>query len=217
MAYSIRGTRRKSSARACGCWATSRYSSGSRRNVRGVAYAEMHRSVAPEASLLPRVLPLVTHQLQERVVQELELAVARAQTGALERAAAHADNAASAPYPPGPAQARHMRSDALYTPEAPRHGASLVLHESTDGAAARLSPPGACVAYAVPGLFGDAALRAAALAHLSELVRGAPAFASHEHGVFSLAPHPRLSPLGVALWRLAAWNDSRLVGPSLRD
>ena len=181
-----------------------------------MAHAEMHRSVAPEASLSPRVLPLVTLQLQERVVQELELAVARVQTGALGRAATHADNAAPATSPPDLAQVRHARSDALYTPEAPRHRPSLVLHESADGAAARLSPPGACVAYAVPALLGDAALHAATLAHLSELVRRAPALASHEHGAFLLAPHPHLSPLGVALWRLAAWNDSRLVGPSLR-
>lgn len=47
--------------------------------------AEQHRAVAPEANVYPRLVSLITHQLQLRVTQEAELLYARAQTRALGR------------------------------------------------------------------------------------------------------------------------------------
>ena len=46
---------------------------------------EQHRTVAPEANVYPRLVSLITHQLQLRVTQEAELLYARARTRALGR------------------------------------------------------------------------------------------------------------------------------------
>ncbi|WFD02272.1 hypothetical protein MOBT1_000954 [Malassezia obtusa] len=140
---------------------------------------QMHRVVAPDASLSPHLRPMLTYQFQQRLVQEAELLLERV---------------------------RHRRIAAETKHEA---ALAVRLLDTTEGGQARRALPGAGFEYALPHLMPDAALREALWQVLASTARRGPRLCTPVDAGYAVAQHAATAPLCVALWRASSWMDSR--------
>ena len=136
--------------------------------------------MAPNATISPRLESLITLQLMQRVNQEAELLNKRAQTGALVNMV-----------------------DAL----------PVALLQDTERSLCRQWAPDLrhVPTYALPRLMQDARLRDTLLDHLtraSRTNRGWVLTSTDGIRTWQLQRHQHTTSMAVALWRLAAWNDS---------
>lgn len=140
----------------------------------------MYRAYAPDADLSPRLPALITQQLQERVVQEAELLLARVQSGAVP----HYDDTQGT-------VARLVRTEA----SAP-----------TPWLDAERTVPQWDVARLVP----DAARAQRLVAHVERTAQrgGGWVRCGGGGGGWALARHTHTAPMFVACWRLDKWLAS---------
>lgn len=136
--------------------------------------------MAPNATISPHLESLITHQLMQRVNQEAELLCKRAQTGALVRTV---------------------------------DVQPVALLQETERILCRQWTPGLrhVPTYALPRLMQDARLRDTLLDHLtraSRTNRGWVLTSTDGIRTWHLQRHQHTTSMAVALWRLAAWNDS---------
>jgi len=158
----------------------------------------MHRATSPTATLSPHLGSLITHQLQQRLVQEAELLHART------RSAGEAWDSSLARASIGAGYERGAGGAAF---------ASVALIDVAPQDTARLWTPSAVATpqYALEHLVPDTGLRADLRAWMQRTPR---AWTAAGDGA-ALVRHPATTPLAIALWRLATWIDSqsRLLAP----
>ena len=151
------------------------------------ADAEIHRAIAPDAGILPRLHILLTHQFQERLVQEAEL---------LCEAAQHAREATPC------AEGAPLNVAAGDVP-------SLCLTtDAPDADRARLAVQDSTATYALPRLVPDAELREQLVHGLDAWARQAPEQCQRTDTGYNVALHASTAALGVACWRASSWLDS---------
>lgn len=142
-------------------------------------YAEHHRAVAPEAHISPRLESLITHQLEQRVVQEAELLLARAKSGVVEAAQAVEPVAVLSTG----RTAQPCRTWARGITGVPE--------------------------YAMQPLVQDVELQSQILDLLERTARTRQGWLSGAGSTeWHLQPHRHTVDMAIALWRLATWRDS---------
>ncbi|KAI3628328.1 hypothetical protein CBS14141_000031 [Malassezia furfur] len=141
----------------------------------------------PDAGILPRLHILLTHQFQERLVQEVEL---------LCEAAQHAREATPC------AESAPLNVAAGDVP-------SLCLTtDAPDAGRARLAIQDSTATYALPRLVPDAELHEQLVHGLDAWARQAPEQCQRTDTGYNVALHASTAALGVACWRASSWLDS---------
>lgn len=148
-------------------------------------HTEMHRAIASDASISPRLPMLLTHQFQERLVQEVQLLCEAAQ---------------------------NTRETSPSTQDAPPGFAaepSLCLTtDELDADCARLAVQDGRATYALARLVPDTGLRTQLVHWLDAWVRQAPERCRRTDAGYDVARHASTAALGVACWRASSWLDS---------